>query len=255
MWIALSQVALLLLPVLALLAVMAMRQRSLAGLDTAAKQLTVLQWGLSHRRDILVLAITAVAIAAVFSQVDNASERLELPKLEPMSLIERVSDGRQIDTTLYQTPIPQSNLASVDEMIARLEQRLAHSPGDVAGWRMLGWSYLHTDHPEKAVQGYRKAITLAPDDAGLRSSLAEALIAEAGGTITEEARVTIAQALARDSKDTLGRYLHGVGLQQAGERSGAMRAWQELAADLPADDMIAKLAKDRLSALITPVDE
>lgn len=62
-------------------------------------------------------------------------------------------------------------LPDVETMIARLETRLKAEPDDVEGWRTLGWSYLNTAQPFKAVIAYQKAIEIAPN----RSDLAEAL--------------------------------------------------------------------------------
>ena len=53
-------------------------------------------------------------------------------------------------------------LPDVETMIERLVARLAASPGDVAGWRTLAWSYSNTGRPEKAAAAAAKAAELEP---------------------------------------------------------------------------------------------
>jgi cytochrome c-type biogenesis protein CcmH len=65
-------------------------------------------------------------------------------------------------------------LPDVNTMIERLAARLETMPGDVKGWRMLGWSYAHTGRYEQAVTAYAKAMELDPNSAELKRSYEEA---------------------------------------------------------------------------------
>lgn len=69
---------------------------------------------------------------------------------------------------------PAAPLPDVDTMIARLAKRLESDPGNVDGWRTLGWSYLHTGKYAEAVKAYTTALTLDPQDADITSALEEA---------------------------------------------------------------------------------
>jgi cytochrome c-type biogenesis protein CcmH len=48
-------------------------------------------------------------------------------------------------------------LPDVNTMIERLAARLETTPGDIKGWRMLGWSYFNTGHYKQAAAAYAKA--------------------------------------------------------------------------------------------------
>lgn len=77
-------------------------------------------------------------------------------------------------TTVQREPSPQSQaggLPDVDTMIAGLVKRLAAEPGDVEGWRTLGWSYLNTGRSAEALSAYEKALALAPDRQDLKDGL------------------------------------------------------------------------------------
>jgi tetratricopeptide (TPR) repeat protein len=63
------------------------------------------------------------------------------------------------------------SLPDVGTMIARLAERLETTPDDVKGWTMLGWSYLNTGRPEKAVAAYEKAMQLEPDNSEIKQAL------------------------------------------------------------------------------------
>lgn len=54
------------------------------------------------------------------------------------------------------------DLPAVDVMVAKLIARLKGQPNDVAGWKMLGWSYLNTNRPADAVEAYQTALKLEP---------------------------------------------------------------------------------------------
>jgi cytochrome c-type biogenesis protein CcmH len=59
-------------------------------------------------------------------------------------------------------------------MIERLAARLETTPQDLEGWRMLGWSYFHTQRYEQAALAFGKALDLDPGSAELKLSYEEA---------------------------------------------------------------------------------
>ncbi len=65
-------------------------------------------------------------------------------------------------------------LPDVNTMIERLAARLETTPGDIEGWRTLGWSYFHTARYEQAVTAFAKAVELDPSSAELKRSYEEA---------------------------------------------------------------------------------
>jgi cytochrome c-type biogenesis protein CcmH len=68
-------------------------------------------------------------------------------------------------------PLP---LLDVNTMIERLAARLKTTPDDIAGWRMLGWSYFNTGRHKEAATAYARAIELDPNSAELKVSYEEA---------------------------------------------------------------------------------
>jgi cytochrome c-type biogenesis protein CcmH/NrfG len=65
-------------------------------------------------------------------------------------------------------------LPDVNAMIERLAARLESTPQDIEGWRMLGWSYFHTERYEQAATAFERALKLDPGSAELKLSYEEA---------------------------------------------------------------------------------
>jgi cytochrome c-type biogenesis protein CcmH/NrfG len=65
-------------------------------------------------------------------------------------------------------------LPDVNAMIEQLAARLETAPQDIEGWRMLGWSYFHTERYEQAATAFGRALELDPGSAELKLSYEEA---------------------------------------------------------------------------------
>lgn len=130
-----------------------------------------------------------------------------------------------------------TELPPVSDVIARLEQRLAETPDDAEGWRMLGWSYFQTGRYAEAATAFKRATTLDPDNAETHSMLGEALVLASGdgGGLPADARAAFDRALALDPKDPRARYFRAVALDLEGKHAEAIDAWFALLADTPAD--------------------
>jgi cytochrome c-type biogenesis protein CcmH len=160
------------------------------------------------------------------------------------------SAARPIQLAADPAPQPASaGLAPVDEMIVRLAKRLEAKPSDPEGWRMLGWSYLHTSHYDEAVKAYAKAVALRPDNAGFQASYGEAMVRAANETVTPEAKAAFEQALKLDSKEPRARYFLGLALEQQGNKAAALETWTTLLSEAgPSDDWAEEL-RPRVTSL------
>ncbi len=126
-------------------------------------------------------------------------------------------------------------LADVDTMIARLATRLEANPDDGEGFRMLGWSYLMTGRPQQAIEPFKRALELLPDNAAVHAGYGEALVGIAGGTVTQEAKGAFDKASAIDPKEPRSRYFLAMWLGQHGQKREALDQWIALSNEGPAD--------------------
>lgn len=126
-------------------------------------------------------------------------------------------------------------LADVDTMIAKLAARLEKNPEDGEGFRMLGWSYLMTGHPDKAIAPYKRALALLPNQANVHAGYGEALASTAGGRVTPDAKAAFDTALRLDPTEPRARYFAALWLAQNGQEARALDDWITLANSGPAD--------------------
>lgn len=146
---------------------------------------------------------------------------------------EETAPGQSIGTT--NPAASGQQLADVDTMISGLAKRLESNPNDGEGFRMLGWSYLMTGHPDKAIAPYKRALALLPDNAGVHAGYGEALVGLAKGKVTDEARAEFAKAVALDPAEPRARNFLAMWDAQHGKEKAALDKWIALANSGPAD--------------------
>lgn len=129
-------------------------------------------------------------------------------------------------------PAPGLDVAA---MVARLEERLAREPEDLRGWLMLGRSRIVMGQPGAAVQAYRKALALAPNEPEAMGGLAESLIVGDGGTVSPEALALLNRLDGLVPGEPRVGYYLGLAAAQSGDVAGATERWRRLLAAAPAD--------------------
>lgn len=125
--------------------------------------------------------------------------------------------------------------APIEELVARAEAHLAANPDDGHGWEVLAPVYFRIGRHADAVNAYRQAIRLVGDSATRQSGLGEAIAAEAGGLIGDEAQAAFRRAVALDAKDAKARFYLASALAQQNRIAEAADAWKAMRQDLPAD--------------------
>ncbi len=120
-------------------------------------------------------------------------------------------------------------LDDVDTMTLRLAARLEKEPDNGEGFRMLGWSYVMTGHPDKAITAYERAVKLLPAQANVHAGYGEALVGAATGTVTPEAKAAFDKAIAIDRSEPRARYFEALWQAQHGQQKQALDSWIDLA--------------------------
>ena len=85
------------------------------------------------------------------------------------------------------------------------------------------------------IAAIRAYIAANPNDAEARSALGEALVEEAGGTVTAAAVEAFTAALDRQPGDARAIFFLGLHEAQSGDAPAALKRWQDLAARSPPD--------------------
>jgi cytochrome c-type biogenesis protein CcmH len=122
---------------------------------------------------------------------------------------------------------------SLDQVAAQLAKKLETSPDNAEGWFLLGHAYVTLSRYQEAVGALRRARDLAPDRPQVANAFAEALIAEAGGQVGDEARETLQKALLLDPRNPQARFLLALERAQQGDLREAVQGWTDLIAIAP----------------------
>lgn len=139
----------------------------------------------------LVVGLLAVIAAVSFALIgaDGPKSDLSVHASEPSGPDDSLVDTQALDSLrayadkIGNNPQPattappdakQAGVPDVNTMIAQLVARLKTQPGDLKGWKMLGWSYLNMDMPEEAARAYETALKLAPTDPEIKAALDQA---------------------------------------------------------------------------------
>lgn len=141
---------------------------------------------------------------------------------------------------------PASTDDSMDDLLARLEQRLLEQPDDLDGWLMLGRSYKTMQRYDKAEQALSLAAGLAPDDPLVMVELAEArLFASGRAEISEEIRQMLERAVSIDPNQQKALWLLGMAEVQAGADENALAYWERLIAQVEPDSPVAASVREQ----------
>lgn len=152
-----------------------------------------------------------------------------------------------------QSVAEDQQVASIDELLPRLEEHLAQSPDDVRGWRLLGVTYLRLQRFDDASMALEKALALTPDDPDVMLQLADAKAMSVGGKLAGEPVQLVENALAIVPENPQGLWLLGMYHREQNEHEPALEIWEKLSGLLQQDpkarEEVLALAKESRVAL------
>ncbi len=126
-------------------------------------------------------------------------------------------------------------LASVDDMVGQLAERLKENPGDPNGWRLLARSYLVMERYPEAIEALRRARGLVGDDPDVLVELAEAIARAQGNSFEGQPSALLTQALEKAPENPSVLWLAGRSALIEQNLPLALEYWRKLNAVLPED--------------------
>jgi len=149
-----------------------------------------------------------------------------------------------------------ANMASVADLIARVEARLREVPEDGQGWEVLAPVYAKQGRQEDAIRAYARAMALLGENRARLRGFAEAHLALNNGIVGSEARDAFRKILAKEPELVAPRFWLAVGLEQDGKREPAKAAYEKLLVDARAQvgkgefpPRVVKIIEERLTAI------
>jgi cytochrome c-type biogenesis protein CcmH len=120
-------------------------------------------------------------------------------------------------------------LQQIESMVDQLAERLKTRPDDAEGWQMLARSYAAIGRHAQAVDAFRKATQLRPDDAGLLADLAFAVAMTNNRNFDGEPVALVERALKLDPKNPKALALAGTVAFERKDYRLAVALWERLA--------------------------
>ena len=143
---------------------------------------------------------------------------------------------------------PQTN-GEIEAAVAAVEARLIAKPDDGKGWAVIAPVYMRFERYADAAHAYAEALRLLGEEPLRRAAYGEALVAAAGGVVTDEARQAFDRALSEQPGQPQARFYVALAAEQDGKKADAIRDYQSLLADSPPNAPWRGMVNARLAAL------
>jgi cytochrome c-type biogenesis protein CcmH len=119
--------------------------------------------------------------------------------------------------------------------VERLAERLKEQPDNAEGWAMLARSYVQLGRLPDAVPAFRKAVSLATDDARLLADYADALAVQNNRSLDGEPAQLIERALKIEPDNLKALALAGTAAYNRKDYAAAVKHWERMAQVAPPD--------------------
>lgn len=140
-------------------------------------------------------------------------------------------------------------LPGVDEMVQSLADRLAENPDDLAGWKMLGRSYLQLRRFPEAVQAFERAVEMeSARDGQTLADLGEAILMNDGNSLGGRAGQLFESAIAVSPNNQKALFYAGMAAIDRGDPGLAADRWETLLATSPPAE-IQDILRQRIAEL------
>ncbi len=143
---------------------------------------------------------------------------------------------------------PAAQSPDVLAMVGKLESHLREDPNDLAGWLMLGRSYLALDKLDEAILAYDHAHRLDFTSAEASLGLGEAMSLRSGGEIPPQAAELFEEAFKLAPTNPKALLYSGFAAAARGDTAAARARWSALK-DMHPPEQIEKMLDERIAEL------
>ncbi len=144
-------------------------------------------------------------------------------------------------------PRPMDADADIEQLAARLAQRLEREPGDANGWRTLARTYYVMMRFPEAVAAYEKLEALGPLDADVLADYADAAAMAQERRLEGRPMQLVHRALAANPAQWKALSIAATDAFQRGDVRAAVDAWELALRNVPADSGMAESIRSSLA--------
>jgi len=168
-------------------------------------------------------------------------------QLGSVELIDRLQQAKSAQPPPAQ---PQTQPpGSIEDMVAKLAERLQQQPDDLKGWVMLARSYTILKRYSEAEAAYGNALRLGGENANLLADYADAMVMANNGRFNDQAGTLLTRTLELDPGNLKGLWLAGHWKNQSGAYAEALDYWQQAAAKLPPGSEDAAVIEQQINSV------
>ena len=135
---------------------------------------------------------------------------------------------------------------SAEAQVAEMQDRAQRHPTDATGWIQAARANAMLNHGQAAVDDFRKAVALRPNDAELLANLADMLAATGTGRLDGEPIQLVERALAIDPDNVRALALKGSWQMTQRDYRAALTTWNLALKVAQPDDPIAQFLRSKL---------
>lgn len=135
---------------------------------------------------------------------------------------------------------PPAALAAMLDAVAKAR------PQDTTPLRKLAALDLELGDADGAAHTLRRAMAIAPSDAGLATTLAEVKLLQSGGVLNPDVRALFQRALKADPADPAARYYLAKAKMVDGQVPAGLAEWRSLLMEIPANDPRRSVLADEI---------
>ncbi len=139
--------------------------------------------------------------------------------------------------------------AAADAQVAVMQARAEKHPDDANGWIQAARAQAMLNHATAAVDDYRRAAALRPNDANVLADLADLLAATGNGSLDGEPIQLVERALAIDPNQVKALALKGSYAMSQRDFRTALTAWNQAIKVAQPGDPIAQYLRTQLDGM------
>lgn len=135
----------------------------------------------------------------------------------------------------------EARIAELKQVIRENSELIKQNPKNLKPWVVLGDSFIETGQYTAAKNAFKQSVLLSGGNPVLIMAYSRAIIAEADGKVTDEAKKSIDMVLLLAPENEEARYFSAVRKLQTGDTQNAMKEMKALYKSLPDDSPVKEM--------------
>ena len=206
---------------------------------------------------IIIGVMLAAAMLVVMWPLYRAEKKLSATTMVSMFAVAAISSILYSQIGTPNPDLDSQGMPDIDEMVSSLAARLETNPDDLAGWKMLGRSYMQLQNYPGAIAAFERAVDMESSENGQTlADFGEAILMNDSRELLGRAGQLFESALAITPNNPKALFYSGMAAAQRGDNLLAADRWEALLATSPPPN-VAEILRQRISELRggTPVPQ